>query len=179
MTSFEVRLISVGHLLEQRLGIVFVHDVDAVADAFGVTEIDSLADVKAEPVGRDEARGKFAGMERDVDRGVDAVEIVEHEHLAVVLGHGHVSIFRLHEVEADDAWILRCDFKGEESLGEDLLWREGAEDLIKEADFNRAGGSSIGLATVFDLVAGFESVVEFFAIEGYFVAEAVGEQCVA
>jgi len=34
--------VAVGHLGEEGLGIGFVHDVDAVADAFGVAEIDGL-----------------------------------------------------------------------------------------------------------------------------------------
>ena len=40
--------VAVGHLFEQRLRVVLVHDVDAVADAFGVAEVDGLADVEAE-----------------------------------------------------------------------------------------------------------------------------------
>ena len=44
-------------------------------------------------------------MQGDVDFGIDAVEIVEHEHLAVVLGHGEVGVFGLDEVEADDARV--------------------------------------------------------------------------
>ena len=85
--------------------VALVHDVDAVADAFGVAEVDGLADVEAEAGGRDEAGSEFAGVERDVDAGVDAVEVVEHEHLAVVLGHGHVGVFGLDEVDADDVGI--------------------------------------------------------------------------
>ena len=49
------------------LGIVLVHDVDAVADALGVAEVDGFADVKAEAVGGDQAGGEFAGVKRDVD----------------------------------------------------------------------------------------------------------------
>ena len=52
--------------------MVFVEDVDAVADALGVAELDGFADVEAEAVGGDEAGGEFAGVERDVDLGVDA-----------------------------------------------------------------------------------------------------------
>ena len=86
------------------LGLVLVHDVDAVADALGVAELDGLADVEAEAVGRDEAGSEFAGVERDVHLRIDAVEVVEHQHLAVVLGHGEVAVFGLNEVDADDAW---------------------------------------------------------------------------
>ena len=43
--------VAVGHLFQQRLRIVLVHDVDAVADAFGVAEVDGFADVEARPSG--------------------------------------------------------------------------------------------------------------------------------
>jgi hypothetical protein len=99
-----------------------------VADALGVAEVDGLADVEAEALGRDEAWGEFAGVEADVDGGIDGVQVVEHLHLAVVLAHGEVAVFGLDEVDADDVGILGCDFKAEQGLGEDLLRREGAED---------------------------------------------------
>ena len=57
---------------------------------------------KREAVGWDEAGGEFAGVEAMWTFGIDAVEVVEHEHLAVVLGHGQVGVFGLHEVDADD-----------------------------------------------------------------------------
>ena len=66
-----------------------------MADAFGMAEIDGFADVKAETVGWDEAGGDLAGVEGDVNLGVDAVKVVEHEHLAVVLGHGQVGRLRV------------------------------------------------------------------------------------
>src|SRR5271168_3200149 len=108
--------------------------------------------MEAETVRGDKTRGEFASMEADVDGRVDAVQVVEHKHLPVVLGHGHVGVLRLHEVEADDARVLRGDLEGEESLGKDLLRRERTKDLIEEADLYRAGGPGIWLATVFDFV---------------------------
>ena len=64
-----------------------------MADALGVAEVDGFADVEAEAFGRDEAGGEFAGVERDVDLGVDAVEVVEHLHLEVVVLHGDAAVF--------------------------------------------------------------------------------------
>ena len=84
----------VGHLFEERVGVVFVEHVDAVADALGVAEVDGFADVEAEAVGRDHAGGEFAGVERDADVGVDGVEVVEHLHLEVVVAHGDVGRLR-------------------------------------------------------------------------------------
>jgi hypothetical protein len=160
------------------LGFVFVHDIDPVADAFGVAEIDGFADVEAKAVGRNEARSEFAGVEADVDFGIDAVEVVEHEHLAVIFGHGHVGIFGLNEVDAYDTRIDGGYFEGLEGLSEDPLRRESAENLIEEADFDGAGGSCGGLSAVFDLVASVESIVEFLAIDGNLIAEACGEKSV-
>jgi hypothetical protein len=145
-----------------------------VAYVFGVTEIDCLADVEAEAVGRHESRGEFAGVEADVYGGINAVEEVEHKHLAVILGHGHVGVFRLDEVNADDARVLRRDLKGEKGLGEDLLRRKCAEDLVEETYLHRAGGAGAGLAAVFNFVACVEGIVHLFAINGDFVAEASG-----
>ena len=102
--------------------------------------------------------------------GVDAVQVIEHEHLTVVLGHGHVGVFGLNEVDADDTGILRGDFEAEERLGEDLLRRKGAENLVEEADFDGAGACSASLAAVFDLVARGKGIIEFLAIDGDLIA---------
>ena len=56
ITSLEVRLISVmmwreAISLSRACGLVLVHDVDAVADAFGVAEVDGLADMEAKASG--------------------------------------------------------------------------------------------------------------------------------
>ena len=49
--------------LSRALGFVLIHDVDTVADAFGVSEIDGLANVEAEALRRDKARSKFARVQ--------------------------------------------------------------------------------------------------------------------
>ncbi len=146
-----------------------------MSDAFGVAEIDGFANVEAEAIWRDEAGREFASVETDVDRGIDAMEVVEHEHLPVVLGHGQVAVFRHDEVDANDTRILRGDLEAEERLGEDLLRRKSAKDLVEETNLYRTSGPGAGLATVFNLVAGVERVVEFLAIDGDFVAKAGGE----
>ena len=171
---------AVGQLFEQGLGLIFVERVDAVADAFGVAEIDGLADVEAEAGGRDQTRGEFAGVERDVDLGVYGVEVVEHEHLAVILAHGRVSIFWLDEIDAD--YIVRVrgsDFKTEEGLGEDLLRWEGAKDLIEDADLDGTGGCSGGGVAVLQFTAACEVAIKLGAIDGDFIAEAGGKEFVA
>jgi hypothetical protein len=99
--------------------------------------------------------------------------------LPVILGHGHVGVFGLDKVEADDARVLRGDLKGEKSLGEYLLRRRCAEDLVEETDLYGAGGAGVGLAAVFILIACVEGVIQLFAIDGGFVAEACSQERVA
>jgi hypothetical protein len=148
------------------LRFALVHDIDSVADAFGVTEINGFANVETESVGRDEAGSEFASVKADVDLRVDAVEVIQHEHLAVIFGHGQVAVFGHDEVEAENARIDRGDFEGQEGLGEDLLRREASENLIKEPYLDGAGFDGVGSATVFDEFAGSESLIQLVAILG-------------
>ena len=131
-----------------------------MTDAFRMAEINGFSDVEAKTIGRDEARGDLAGVKRDVNLGVNTVKVVEHKHLAVVLGHGQVGVFGLHEVEADDVGVGGRYLEGEERLGKDLLGREGAEDLVDVTYLDRAGGRGGGLAAVFDAVAGVQPQTE-------------------
>jgi hypothetical protein len=93
-------------LLEQGRGVVFVHHVDAVADALGVSQLDRLADVEAQALGRDQAGSQLAGVQADVDLGINGVEIVEHPHLQRVVAHGNEAVLGLHEVDADEAGLM-------------------------------------------------------------------------
>jgi hypothetical protein len=171
--------VPVGHLLQEPVRSVLIHDVGTVADALGVAEIDGLADVEAETFGRDKAGREFSCVKRDVDLRIDAVEIVEHEHLPVVLGHGEIGVFGLDKVETDDTRVLGGNLEGEQRLSEDLLRREGAEDLVEEANLDRTGGAGAELAAVFDLVARVESIVQLFPVYGDFVSETGSEQGIA
>jgi hypothetical protein len=150
-----------------------------MADAFGMAKINSLADVEAEAFGWNESGSEFAGVKADVDLGINTMQIVEHEHLTVVLGHGHVGVFGHDEVEPDDVWIGRGYFKSEKGLGEDLLWRKAAENLVEKANLDRTRSSGAGLATVFNLVARVEGIVQLFAIDGGLVAQAGRQEDVA
>ena len=59
------------HRVHQLVRIFFVHDVHAVADAFGVAEFDGPANMAAEAFVRDEAGSEFSGVHRDMNFGVD------------------------------------------------------------------------------------------------------------
>ena len=52
-----------GHFAQQPLGIVFVHDIDAMTDALGMAEFDGLADVETQSFGGNQARCEFAGVQ--------------------------------------------------------------------------------------------------------------------
>jgi len=81
-----------GHLLEQAGGIVLIGQIDAVADALGVAQLDGLADVEAQPIGRRQARRQLAGVQADVHLRVDGVQVVEHLHLQGIVAHGDEAV---------------------------------------------------------------------------------------
>jgi hypothetical protein len=171
--------VTVCHLLQQSLRFVFIHDIDAVTDAFGVAEINGLTDVKTKTIGGDKARGDLTRVKGDVNLWVDTVKVVEHKHLAVILGHGQVGIFGLHEINTDDARVYRSDLKGKQSLCEDMLRGKGSKDLIEKTDFDGTGRSSTGLAAVLDAVASVKGIVQLLAIHSDLVSKTCLEESVA
>ena len=150
--------------------MVLVHDVDAVADAFGAGDLDRLPDVEALAFRADHAVAELAGVERDADVGVEGVEEADHTHLPGVLGHGHAPVFRLDEVDADDegaGWRVlvaagRCDGAGqfafgeleaEQRLDEDVCGGKGAQDLEEEVDLDGAAGCGGGFEAAVTVAA--------------------------
>jgi len=176
--------VALGHFLEELLSVGFVESVDAVADAFGVAEFDGLTDVEAQALGRDEAGRKFAGVQSDVNMGIDGVEIVDHLHVQGVIAHGEEAVFRHDEVEANPGVVVRIHrglhgFKTKESLGEDLFGRVAAEDLIDVADGDLAGGRGLGRAAVLDLLAAGFGIADVGEIGSDVVAETLREKRIA
>jgi len=55
-----------SQLLQQLRCVVFIHNVDAVADALRMTQFNSLADVEAQTFGWDETGRQLAGVQADV-----------------------------------------------------------------------------------------------------------------
>ena len=76
-----------------------------MADAFGVGDFNGPADMAAEAFVGDEAGSEFSRVHRDMNLGVDAVQIVDHLHLHFVIGHGEVSVFGHDEIDSDDARV--------------------------------------------------------------------------
>ena len=101
------------------------------------------------------------------------MQVVEHLHLEVVVAHGEIAVFGHNEVDADDVGIGRSDFKAEQGLGEDLLGRVAAEDLIKPVDVDVAGGrfGRRGVAVLDAVAVGF-GAGELLHVGGDFVAQA-------
>ncbi len=99
------RDMAIAHFRQQAGGVLLIHDIHAMADSFGVPQFDGLADMKAQPIGRHEPRRKFARMQRDVHAGVDALRVVDHRHVQMVIGHRGVAVFRLHEIHGHHSRI--------------------------------------------------------------------------
>ncbi len=123
-------------------------------------------------------------MKRDVNTRVDTVEVVEHEHLTVIFGHGEIAVFGHHEVDADDMGMARIELglnglKAEKGLREDLLRREATKNLVEKANLNRTGARGCRRTALLDAVPGIESIGELFAIGGHHIAEAAGEKLIA
>ena len=143
MPSFELRLISTitcfcASLLQQVLGVVLIHHVHAVADAFGVAQFHGLPDVEAQALGRHQPRRQFAGVQADVNLGIDGVQVVQHLHLQRVVAHGDKTVLGHDEVDADEAGLVRVHarldgLKAQQRLRKDLLGREAAQHLIDDS----------------------------------------------
>ncbi len=115
--------IALGHFVKKADGIFFVHDGDAVADALGVSALDGGANVKRQIFRRDQAHGEFAGVQRDVHFGIDAVQIVDHGHVLVEVVERDVPILGHHKIQADKSRISRGELEAEQNLREDNFVR--------------------------------------------------------
>ncbi len=119
-------------------------DIDAVADALGVSDLDRLADVEREVLRVARGQGVFrqlARVERHVERanpGVALVQEVEHRHLEGVIAEGDRCVLRSDEVQPDDARITHRELEGCDERGEHLLGSAGARDLEEVPDGDAA-----------------------------------------
>ena len=138
----------VRHLFQQIVGTVLVHHVHAMADAPRMAQFDGLADMEAKAAGRHQARRKLPRMKADVYLWVDAVQIVEHPHLQVVVLHGPIAVLRHHEVDTDHARIRHRRLEAEQRLREHLLRRKAAQDLKEVTNGYMARRSGVGLAAM-------------------------------
>ena len=121
---------------------------------------------KRRPGGWHHGGGKLAGVQRDVDLGVDG----SGGSRASASGGGTrpwpCSCLRLDEVEADDIAVAGGNLKGEQRLREDLLGWKGAQNLVKKAYFDRAGGHCLWRVAVLESVARGKRGVELADVGG-------------
>ena len=125
--------VALSHFMEQGDGIFFVHHGNAVADALGVAAFDRGANVEREIFGRNEAHGEFSGVQRDVNFGIDAVQVIDHRHVLVEVVDGDVPVLGHDEIQADEAGIGGGQFEAEQNLGEDDFRAQSAQRPDKDS----------------------------------------------
>src|SRR6202012_6114975 len=99
----------------------FQRDRNTVADALGVPALDRSADVERKVFWFDQTGGKFSRMQRDMNLGIDTVQVVEHSHVTVEIVGGNVPVFGHDKIEPDEMRIRRCKFETEDDLRKDGL----------------------------------------------------------
>src|SRR5882762_5483462 len=121
-----------------------------MSDAFSGTLFNRQPNVAAKPFVWHQTRREFSRMQADVHRRrIQRAQRFEHAHLHVIIRHRDVAILRHHEIDAYKTRVSLGEFKTENSLREDLLLREAAQDLAEIADLHAATRSFIGLPAPF------------------------------
>ena len=145
ISSFEVRLISTITL---RAAICFIRPMGSFSSMISTPwpmrsacprSTDS-ADVEREILRFDQSHGDLAGVKRDVDLGIKAVQVIEHGHVLAEIVGRDVPVFRHHEIESDEMRIGRGQFEAENDLGEYGFTGESAQYLVKVSDGDVASG---------------------------------------
>ncbi len=155
-----------GHQLEQIVGMVLLHHVNAVADAFGMCLFDGGANMKAQSVRRHHSGRQLAGVQCDVHLGVEGVERTDHLHLLTVVGHGDAPVLRLHHIDPHDEWVGGGELESADQLDKDHLRRQGAQHLVEEAHLEIAGRRSSACAAMFQLAAAALAFIELRTLLG-------------
>ncbi len=99
--------------------------------------------MECEILGRNQAHGEFSGVKRDVNFGIDAVQVINHRYVLVEVVDGDVPVLGLDKVHADEAGIGGGQFEAEQQLGEDDFRAQSTERVRKITDGDGASGSGV------------------------------------
>src|SRR5664279_2831740 len=91
--------IAAGHLLQKLGWATFVHHVNAMSDAFGMTLLYRITHMKLQVLGWDKTLDEFARMQRDVHMRIAFVKVIEHAHVQRKISNGDIPVFRHHQVQ--------------------------------------------------------------------------------
>ena len=100
-----------GKLLQQFVRTVFIHHIHPMTDALRVAQFDGFANMEFQSIRRHQSRREFARVQRHAHLGINAVEIIQHLHVQVIVAHGKVAIFRHHKVQTHYPRIDRGKLK--------------------------------------------------------------------
>src|SRR6185436_8828636 len=73
--------ITPDELLQQAVRVIFVHDVNAMANALGVAFGYRVADMKSQPFGWDHSGSEFTRVQRNVGEWILRSQKVKHLHM--------------------------------------------------------------------------------------------------
>src|SRR5262245_23386308 len=119
-------------------------------------------------------------MQRDRHAGIDAVQVVEHLHVEREITNRNGPVFRLYEIEADNARVGTGELETGENLGEHGFTNAGPCDLEDVAKRDGATGLCVGGAAAQQFPPSRLGTVQSLASFGdNGVAESGGQQLVA
>ena len=87
-------------------------------------------------------------------------------HLHLIVGHGDAPIFRLHHIDAHDQRIGGGQLEATDQLHKNILRRQGAQHLVKEADLEIAGRRCSICAAMLQLAAAALAFIELRTLRG-------------
>src|ERR1700733_13899003 len=91
------------------------------------------ANVEREILGRHQPHGKLAGVQSNVNLGIDAVQVVDHRHVLIEIVERDVPILGHDKIEADEARVGRCELESQQNLREYDFVRQATQNLIEIA----------------------------------------------
>ena len=140
--------------------------------------------MEAQTLRRHQAGSQFAGVQADVDLGINGVQVIQHLHLQRVIAHGDVTVLGLDEIDAHPRVIVHVHaglhgLKAKQRLRKHLLWRKGAQHLVDVPDLNRTRRRGLLRSAMFQHTPPSLGLALVVAVQSYFVAESMVQQLLA